>query len=109
MVGGRSFTAIGKPTVPWARVKATVEQQTAAGEKLVFKYKAKRRSHHFWRRRQLVTMLRIDEIEVDHNQISAQKDMEKEKAMRPDRILDMWANRFLTEEEKVLIPRDQVG
>lgn len=52
MVGGRSFTILGKPTVPYARVKCTIEQQTLAGEKLVFRCgNSNQRYTKFWRRR----------------------------------------------------------
>lgn len=104
MVGGRSFTILGKPTVPYATVKATIEQQTLAGEKLIFKYKRRRRSSNFYRRRQYVTMLRIDEIVVDEKAINPAA----EEPPKPDRLLDLWANRWLDEEEKALIPRNPV-
>jgi large subunit ribosomal protein L21 len=65
LVGSKKFTIIGKPTVPYARVKATVEQQTLTREMLTFKYKPRRKQSRFLRRRQYVTMLRIDEIVVD--------------------------------------------
>lgn len=106
MVGGRSFTILGKPTVPYARVRCTVEQQTLAGEKMVFRCgNSNQRYTKFWRRRQYVTMLRVDEIEVDAERIH----YEKEKVPKPDRILDLWANRWLTAEERALIPRGKDG
>merc|ERR1712023_424253 len=38
LVGTKAFTIVGKPTVPYAQVKATIEQQTLTGEQLIFKY-----------------------------------------------------------------------
>ncbi|CAD7936739.1 unnamed protein product [Amoebophrya sp. A120] len=104
-VGGRSFSIIGKPTVPYARVHCTIEQQTLAGEKLVFRCGTNNnRWSMFWRRRQYVTMLRVDKIEVDAENVHYLN----EPVPKPDRLLDVWSNRFLTEEEKSLIPRDPV-
>jgi len=51
LVGTKEFTIIGKPTVPYAKVKATVEQQTLTGELLSFKYKPRRRQSRFLRKR----------------------------------------------------------
>eukprot|EP00439_Symbiodinium_sp_Y106_P056324 s308_g7.t2 len=62
VVFGTDFTILGKPTVPYAKVKATIEQQTLTREMLAFWYKPRRKQSHFYRRRQWVTMLRIDEI-----------------------------------------------
>jgi len=93
MVGSRDWTIIGKPTVPYAKVKATIEQQTLAGETVVFKYLRHRRWSHFYRQRQWVTMLRIDEIVVDPL-------MQPEgPPSKPLRLLDLWANRWLYPEE----------
>merc|ERR1719401_149062 len=52
LVGGKDFTIIGKPTVPYAKVKATIEQQTLSRECLTYKYKPKRKQQRFLRRRQ---------------------------------------------------------
>merc|ERR1712190_465487 len=65
LVGSKDFTIIGKPVVPYAKVKATVEQQTLARDMLVFRYLAGRKQSKFLRKRQPVTMIRIDEIVVD--------------------------------------------
>eukprot|EP00397_Hematodinium_sp_SG-2012_P056547 GEMP01069893.1.p1 GENE.GEMP01069893.1~~GEMP01069893.1.p1 ORF type:complete len:340 (+),score=45.26 GEMP01069893.1:192-1211(+) len=97
MVGSRDWTILGKPTVPYAYVKCTIEQQTLAGEKLVFKYKPRRRSSNFYRDRHYVTMLRVDEIVCDPSSVEPNPPMPK-----ATRLLDVWANRWLRNEEKEL-------
>lgn len=47
--------------------KCTVEQQTLARERLIFTHMPRTGHAKFYRRRQPVTMLRIDAIEVDHD------------------------------------------
>jgi len=95
MVGTKDFTVIGKPTVPYAKVKATIEQQTLTGERISFKYKRLKKQSRFLRTRQYVTMLRIDEIVVE-----PQADTVDPPPPKPDRILDLWANRWLDPVEK---------
>lgn len=95
LVGTRTFTIIGKPTVPYAKVKATIEQQTLTRELLHFKYKSRRKQSKFLRKRQYVTMLRIDEIVVD-----PEGDQEDLPTPKPVRLLDLWANRWLDPAEK---------
>jgi len=95
LVGSKNWTIIGKPTVPYAMVKATIEQQTLAGEKIVFTYKSRKKQSKFHRRRQHVTMLRIDEIVVN-----MQEDPTDPPPPKPVRLLDLWANRWLDPEEK---------
>jgi len=95
LVGTRQFTAIGKPTVPQAKVKATVEQQTLTGEMLHFKYKSKRKQSKFLRQRHYVTMIRIDEIVYEPGQ-----DVDDPPTPKPVRLLDLWANRWLDPAEK---------
>jgi len=95
LVGTKMFTIIGKPTVAYAKVKATVEQQTLAKEMLTFKYRAKGRQSRFLRRRQYVTMLRIDEIVVE-----PEADTVDPPPPKPARLLDLWANRWLDPAEK---------
>lgn len=94
LVGTRKFTIIGKPTVPYAKVKATVEQQTLTKELLIFKYRSKGKQSRFLRRRQYITMLRIDEIVVDPSAETADPPPPK-----PLRLLDLWANRWLDPAE----------
>ena len=65
LAGSRQWTIIGKPTIPYARVHCTIEQQTLTGERISFKYKARRRYSKFRRMRQWVTVLRVDKIEID--------------------------------------------
>ncbi|KAF8821217.1 putative 50S ribosomal protein L21, partial [Cardiosporidium cionae] len=94
MVGSKDWTIIGKPTVPYALVRATIEQQTLAGEQISFKYKKHRRNSRFLRIRHWVTMIRINEIVVD-TAIKAEL-----PEVKPLRLLDLWANRWLNAEEK---------
>mmetsp|Transcript_58716 Transcript_58716/g.139914 ORF Transcript_58716/g.139914 Transcript_58716/m.139914 type:complete len:337 (-) Transcript_58716:47-1057(-) len=95
LVGTKQFTIIGKPTVPYAKVKATIEQQTLAGEMLHFRYRPRRKQSKFLRRRQYVTMLRIDEIVL-----TPDEDPTDPPAPKPVRLLDLWANRWLDPVEK---------
>jgi len=95
LVGTKNFTIIGKPTVPYAKVKATIEQQTLTGEVLTLKYKPRRKQSRFHRVRQYVTMLRIDEIVV-----TPAEDPIDPPPPKPLRLLDLWANRWLDPAEK---------
>ncbi|CBZ52469.1 hypothetical protein NCLIV_022580 [Neospora caninum Liverpool] len=93
LVGSRDWTIIGKPTVPFAKVEATVEEQTLAGETLSFFYRKSRRVSRFRRIRHCVTMLRVDRIVVDPTMAV------DPPAPKPDRLLDLWANRWLYPDE----------
>jgi len=95
LVGSKDFTILGKPTVPYAKVKATIEQQTLTGETLAFWYKPRRKQSKFYRRRQHVTMLRIDEIVL-----TPDEDPTDPPPPKPVRLLDLWANRWLDPAEK---------
>lgn len=95
VVGSKDFTILGKPTVPYAQVKATIEQQTLTREMLAFWYKPRRKQSHFYRRRQWVTMLRIDEIVL-----MPEEDPTDPPPPKPVRLLDLWANRWLDPAEK---------
>lgn len=96
LVGSKNYTILGKPVVPYAKVKATVEQQTLTRECLVFKYRSKGGSQSkFYRRRQWVTMLRIDEIVLEPAEETLDPPVPK-----PVRLLDLWANRWLDPAEK---------
>jgi len=97
LVGTKDWTILGKPTVPYAYVRCTIEQQTLAGEKVIFKYRPRRRSSNFYRRRQYITMLRVDEIVCDPNTVDATVPVPK-----ATRLLDLWANRWLREDEREL-------
>ncbi|ORM39937.1 uncharacterized protein BXIN_1436 [Babesia sp. Xinjiang] len=93
LVGSRDWTIIGKPTVPYAKVEATIEQQTLCGEQLSFRYRKSRRISRFLRVRHWVTILRIDNIVVDpYMRVNT-------APVKPLRLLDLWANRWLYEEE----------
>jgi len=95
LVGSRNYTIIGKPTVPYAKVMATVEQQTLTRELIHFRYKPRKKQSRFLRRRQYVTMIRIDSIEV-----TPEEDHTDPPPPKPVRLLDLWANRWLDPVEK---------
>jgi len=97
LVGTKEFTAIGKPIVPYAKVKATIEQQTLCGEQLIFKYKRGKKQSRFLRKRQFVTTVRIDEIVCEPEESDKYVDPPPPK---PVRLLDLWANRWLDPVEK---------
>ncbi|CDJ42264.1 hypothetical protein, conserved [Eimeria tenella] len=103
IAGTREWTVLGKPTVPFVRVKGVIEQQTLCGETLSFRYKKTRRSSRFLRIRHWVTMIRIEEIEVDVQM------KEDPPIQRPKRLLDLWANRWLYPEELEGIRTDANG
>lgn len=92
LVGSKHWTIIGKPTVPYAKVEATIEQQTLCGDQLSFKYRKSRRISRFLRVRHWVTVLRIDDIVVDPS-------LQVEPEPRAPRLLDLWSNRWLYTEE----------
>ncbi|CAE7400580.1 unnamed protein product [Symbiodinium necroappetens] len=62
---------------------------------LAFWYKPRRKQSHFYRRRQWVTMLRIDEIVL-----MPEEDPTDPPPPKPVRLLDLWANRWLDPAEK---------
>jgi large subunit ribosomal protein L21 len=97
LAGSKDWTIIGKPTVPYARVHCTIEQQTLSKEMLVYMYKSRRRVSRFKRVRQWVTMLRIDKIEIDPKLTDASQPAVS--LPKPPRLIDMWANRWLTANE----------
>ena len=93
LVGSRDFSIIGKPVVPYAQVHCTVEQQTLSKETISFSYKPRRRMSRFKRVRQWVTMLRVNRIELDPTM------EQNQKVLKPAKLLDLWANRWLTAKE----------
>ncbi|HEX5414088.1 MAG TPA: 50S ribosomal protein L21 [Chloroflexota bacterium] len=62
LVGGEGNTLIGRPTVPGARVRATVAENFRSPKVIVFKYKSKVRYRRFNTHRQNLTRLKIEEI-----------------------------------------------
>ena len=104
LAGSKDWTIIGKPTVPYARVHCTIEQQTLSKEMLVYMYKARRRVSRFKRTRQWLTMLRVDKIEIDAALME-----KKFLPCKPVRLLDLWANRWMTAEELQYVKRDEKG
>jgi len=102
LAGSKDWTIIGKPTVPYARVHCTIEQQTLSKEMLVYMYKARRRVSRFKRVRQWVSMLRVDKIEID----SKLMNNASPNRIRPPRLLDLWSNRWMTAEELDHVPSE---
>lgn len=101
--GSRDWTIIGKPTIPYAHVEATIEQQTLTREVPVFRHKRRHRWTRLIRHRQFVTMLRIDKIVIDPT-----KKLD-ETTPKPERLLDLWANRWLYKQELDGIERTEDG
>ncbi|KOB87592.1 hypothetical protein PFDG_03760 [Plasmodium falciparum Dd2] len=55
-VGSPNFSIIGKPTIPYCKVKAVIEQITLSKEILSFRYKKVRRSSRFLRIKHWITI-----------------------------------------------------
>lgn len=104
LAGSKGWTIIGKPTVPYARVHCTIEQQTLSKEMLVYMYKPRRRVSRFKRVRQWVTMLRVDKIEIEPKLMDHQP-----APAKPARLLDLWANRWMTAGELKHVKRSDSG
>lgn len=95
LVGSRDYTIIGKPVVPYAKVKATIEQQTLSGEVLSFTYKPRKKQSRFLRCRAYLTMVRIDEISL-----TPEEDHTDPPLPKPLRLMELWSNRWLDPAEK---------
>lgn len=93
--GSKDFSIIGKPTIPYCKVKAVIEQITLSQEILSFRYKKVRRSSTFLRTKHWITILKIEDILFDFRQNNTIKD----ERIKPLRILDLWANRWLYQKE----------
>ncbi|CAD2106911.1 hypothetical protein YYG_00899 [Plasmodium vinckei petteri] len=100
-VGSKDFSIIGKPTIPYCKVKATIEQVTLSKEILSFRYKKVRRSSRFLRVKHWITILKIDDIIID---LKSEIHDERNK---PLQILDLWANRWLYQKELNFIKFDK--
>lgn len=94
-LGSKDFSIIGKPTIPYCKVKAVIEQITLSEEILSFRYKKVRRSSTFLRTKHWITILKIEDIIIDFH---FQKSI-KDERIKPLQILDLWANRWLYEKE----------
>lgn len=71
LVGGKDFTAIGRPLVNGVKVAATIEQHTHSLKTIVFK-KKKRKGYRRWKgHEQLITHLRITDIDFDSSKKGA--------------------------------------
>lgn len=93
LVATADWTIIGKPTVPYARVVGTIEQQTVTKDHISFTYPHASRWSRFKRSRHYVAIIHIDEIVVDPY---SKPDI---IPPRPVRLLDLWANRWLDPDE----------
>jgi len=67
LVGSPTFTAIGTPIVPEAKVWATVEEQTLSDKVTVFKKKKRKNYRRNRGVRHPITILRIDHIQLTKN------------------------------------------
>ncbi|SBT57813.1 ribosomal protein, putative [Plasmodium ovale wallikeri] len=100
LVGSKNFTIIGKPTVPYCRVKATIEQITLSNEILSFRFKKVRRSSRFLRIRHWLTILKINDIILDlENVTNNEIHIIKDERIKPLQIIDLWSNRWLYKKE----------
>lgn len=94
-LGSKDFSIIGKPTIPYCKVKAVIEQITLSEEILSFRYKKVRRSSTFLRTKHWITILKIEDIVIDFHFQNTVKD----ERIKPLQILDLWANRWLYQKE----------
>lgn len=94
-LGSKDFSIIGKPTIPYCKVKAVIEQITLSEEILSFRYKKVRRSSTFLRTKHWITILKIEDIIIDFHCQNTVKD----ERIKPLQILDLWANRWLYQKE----------
>lgn len=65
MVGTKDFTMVGRPLVTSAKVYATVEEQTETDKTIVFKKKRRKTYQKSIQFAHMITVLRINEIELD--------------------------------------------
>jgi large subunit ribosomal protein L21 len=65
LVGGQDFTAIGRPIIPNSYVTGTVCEQKRAKHVIVFKKKRRKGYKRTRGHRQLQTVVRIDDIDVN--------------------------------------------
>lgn len=64
LVGTKEYTLVGRPFVSSAKVYATVEEQTETDKLVVFKKRRRKTYQKTMHFRHLVTVLRVDKIEV---------------------------------------------
>ena len=64
LVGTKDYTLVGRPFVKSARVFATVEEQTETDKLVVFKKRRRKTYQKTMHYRHLVTVLRVDKVEV---------------------------------------------
>lgn len=65
LVGSKQYTLVGRPFVKSAKVYATVEEQTETDKLVVFKKKRRKTYQKTMHYRHMVTVLRINKIEVE--------------------------------------------
>ena len=68
LVAGRDWTAVGRPTVPDAMVKAQVQEHLRTRKVIIFKKRRRKNSQRTLGHRSLVTILKIDAIEFNHTE-----------------------------------------
>ncbi|EFC48630.1 predicted protein [Naegleria gruberi] len=64
LLGGKDFTAVGRPIVGNASVLATVEQHTRAAYTIAFKKRRRKNSKRFKGHQQQISTLRIDDVQL---------------------------------------------
>eukprot|EP00461_Guttulinopsis_vulgaris_P001442 UN01442 len=69
LLASRDYTVMGKPWVPNVTVLATVEEHTMLSPVTVWKYKRRTGERNLNRHRDVVTILRIDDITIDDEAI----------------------------------------
>jgi len=67
LVGGSDFTAVGRPIIPQTFVTGTVCEQKRAAHVIVFKKKRRKGYRRTRGHRQLVSVVRIDDIELSES------------------------------------------
>lgn len=65
LVGTKEYTLVGRPFVKSAKVYATVEEQTETDKLVVFKKRRRKTYQKTMHYRHLVTVLRVDKVEVE--------------------------------------------
>ncbi|KAG2386872.1 hypothetical protein C9374_001907 [Naegleria lovaniensis] len=65
LVGGKDFSAVGRPIVSNATVLATIEQHTRSAYTIAFKKRRRKNSKRFKGFQQQITTLRIDNVQFE--------------------------------------------
>lgn len=73
-MGGKDYTAIGRPIIPNSYVIATICEQKRAAKIIVFKKKRRKGYRRTKGHRQLITVLHIDDIQLDGNVLAVPRE-----------------------------------